>query len=156
MQFVKTVPYEINVYRNKHPYKQLFRWEHEDIIEKHNRHMQTEEAKTIIKQRGSIVEHPFGTIKRTLGWDHFLVRGIEKVSGENSLIMFSYNFKRLMNLIGIRLFRKLLIALQNGNTDAIKEEIAEYISRYFHLWSYNFRVLIIFGFMKRNARYILR
>ena len=109
--------------------------------------MQTEEAKTIIKQRGSIVEHPFGTIKRTLGWDHFLVRGIEKVSGENSLIMFSYNFKRLMNLIGIRLFRKLLIALQNGNTDAIKEEIAEYISRYFHLWSYNFRVLIIFGFM---------
>ena len=138
------------------PYKQLFRWEHEEVIEKHNKHMQTDEAKAIIKQRGSIVEHPFGTIKRTLGWDHFLVRGIEKVSGENSLIMFSYNFKRLMTLIGIVLFRKLLIALQNGNMDAIKEEIAEYISRYLHIWGYIFKVLIIFGFMKRNTRYILR
>ena len=83
--------------------------------------------------------------------------GASEVEGcVRSVIMFSYNFKRLMNLIGIRLFRKLLIALQNGNTDAIKEEIAEYISRYFHLWSYNFRVLIIFGFMKKNTRYILR
>jgi len=58
-----------------------------------------------------------------------------------------------MNLIGIVLFRKLLIALQNGNMDAIKEEIAEHISRYFHLWNYNFKVLIIFGSMKKNTRY---
>lgn len=138
------------------PYKQLFRWEHEEVIEKHNRHMQTDEAKTIIKQRGSIVEHPFGTIKRTLGWDHFLVRGIEKVSGENSLIMFSYNFRRVINLIGTALFRKLLIALRNGNIKTIKEEIAAYISRYLDISGYFFQILIIFGFMKKNAKYILR
>ncbi len=57
--------------------------------------MKTIKAKELIKKRGSIVEHPFGTIKRHLGWDYFLVRGIEKVSGENALIMFSYNFRRL-------------------------------------------------------------
>ena len=64
-------------------YKKLWRWEYEEIIEKHSNKMQTKESKTIIKKRGSIVEHPFGTIKRTLGWDHFLVRGKVKVSGEN-------------------------------------------------------------------------
>ena len=70
--------------------------------------MNTKESKDIIKKRGSIVEHPFGTIKRTLGWDHFLVRGKNKVAGENALIMFTYNFKRLLNLLGITLFKKLI------------------------------------------------
>jgi len=105
-------------------YKQIYRWEHEHIIESHHQKMQTLNSKEIVKRRGSIVEHPFGTIKRTLGWDHYLVRGKEKVSGENALIMFSYNFKRLLNLIGIKLFQKLMIALENGDINAIKEEIA--------------------------------
>ena len=49
------------------------------------------------------MEHPFGTIKRSLGWDHYLVRGKEKVSGaygfDWALIMFCYNFKRVLNMI---------------------------------------------------------
>ncbi len=48
--------------------------------------MATAETKAIVKKRGSIIEHPFGTIKRTLGWDHFLVRTKKKVLGENDLI----------------------------------------------------------------------
>jgi len=90
--------------------------------------MNTKEAKAIVKKRGSIVEHPFGTIKRTLGWDHFLVRTKEKVLGENALIMFTYNFKRLLNLIGITLFKKLCKAIKNNNLTQIREEIALYIS----------------------------
>jgi len=107
-------------------------------MEEHSIKMQTQESKDIIKKRGSIVEHPFGTIKRSLGWDHFLVRGKEKVSGENALIMFSYNFKRLLNLIGISLFQKLIIAVRNGNTKAIKEEIAQYIASSLQNWLYFF------------------
>ena len=92
--------------------------------------MQTDESKAIIKKRSSIVEHPFGTIKRSLGWDHFLVRSKKKVAGENALIMFTYNFKRLLNLIGIALFRKLLIALDNGDITQIREEIALHIASF--------------------------
>jgi len=95
--------------------KALIRWEHTNIIDDFYKEMQINRAKEIIKKRSSIVEHPFGTIKQTLGWTHFLVRGKEKVSGENALIMFTYNFRRLLNLIGIALFRKLLIALKDGN-----------------------------------------
>ena len=36
-------------------------------------------SKGIVKRRGAIVEHPLGTIKRSLGWDHYLVRGKESV-----------------------------------------------------------------------------
>jgi len=49
--------------------------------------MERKNAKEFIKQRSSIVEHPFGTIKRKLGWEHYLVRGKTKVEGENALII---------------------------------------------------------------------
>jgi len=88
--------------------------------------MNTPEAKAIVKKRGSIVEHPFGTIKITLGWDHFLVRTKKKVLGENALIMFTYNFKRLLNLI-IALFKKLCKAIKENDLTQIREEIAAYI-----------------------------
>ena len=63
-----------------------------------------------------------------------LVRGKEKVSGENSLIMFTYNFKRMLNLIGIDLFRRVLIALKKGNIATIREEIAVYIAHLLFIW----------------------
>jgi len=112
----------------KTAYKRIYRWEHQELLDKHQVAMKTDYAKTLIKKRGAIVEHPFGTIKRTLGWDHFLVRGKEKVSGENALIMFTYNFRRLLNLIGITIFRKLVIAIKEGNIEGIKQEIEDYIA----------------------------
>lgn len=123
----------------KTAYKRVYRWEHQELLNQHHTKMQTEEAKKIIKKRGSIAEHPFGTIKQYLGWSHFLVRGIEKVSGENALIMFSYNFRRLLNLIGIALFKKLLIAIKNEDNEAIetiKAEIVAYIAMLIYIWLY--------------------
>ncbi len=110
--------------------KQTQRWEHQELLDKYNKNMKTPEAKALYKKRGSIVEHPFGTIKRNLGWDHFLLRSKKKVQGENALIMFTYNFKRLLNLIGIALFKKLMIALDNGDISKIREEIALHIASF--------------------------
>jgi len=136
------------------PHKTIFRWEHEEIMEEHNIKMQTEESKKIIKKRGSIVEHPFGTIKRTLGWDHFLVRSKDKVSGENALIMFSYNFKRLLNLIGATLFQKLIKAIKTNNIDAIKKEIAEYIDSFLENRQNISNIFDIYLMKEKNLKYI--
>jgi len=114
----------------KTAHKRIYRWEHQELLDKYKVAMKTDYAKALIKKRGAIVEHPFGTIKRTLGWDHFLVRSKDKVSGENALIMFTYNFRRLLNLIGIALFRKLVIAIKNNKLDEIKEEISDYITHF--------------------------
>lgn len=102
----KDCPIRNKCISTKAKYKQLYRWEHEDILDQHKIKMKTQAAKDIVKQRSSIVEHPFGTIKRMLGWDHFLVRGKKKVSGENALIMLCYNFKRVLNIIGNEVFKK--------------------------------------------------
>jgi len=149
----KACPIKDKCLPTKTAYKTIFRWEHEEIIEKHNIKIQTEESKVIIKKRGSIVEHPFGTIKRNLGWDHFLVRGKEKVSGENALIMFTYNFKRLINLIGVNLFQKLIIALKNDDINTIRKEIMAYIDSYIRNMQYISEILNIYIFKEKNLRY---
>jgi len=114
--------------------KSIYRWEHQETIDQHIQLMQTKQAKEAIEQRGALAEHPFGTTKQTLGWSHFLVRGKEKVSGENALVMFTYNFKRLLNLIGVDLFRKLIIAVKEGDTGAIRDEIAAHITHIRQYW----------------------
>ena len=50
--------------------------------------------------RMGISEHPFGTIKRAMGCDHFLLRGLAKVEAEFSLMCLGYNLTRAANLLG--------------------------------------------------------
>jgi len=125
-----------------------------DMVEAHATKMKTYRAKKIIKKRGSIVEHPFGTIKQSLGWSHFLLRGYEKVEGENALIMFTYNFRRLLNLIGIALFRKVLIALKDGDIDDIKAEIVAYIAYFRIYFFYIFKIMDFTSFRRKKCYYL--
>ncbi len=53
----------------------------------------------LYKQRQMIVEHPFGTIKRAMGYTHFLLRGIEKVRGKAVMHCLMYNLKRVLKLL---------------------------------------------------------
>jgi transposase len=69
------------------------------------------------KRRQGICEHPFGTIKRHLGYTHTLLKGLEKVNGEMNLIMFCYNFMRTKNILG---FEKMLKAIHTWQPDYSK------------------------------------
>jgi transposase len=59
------------------------------------------ENKELYKKRQMIVEHPFGTIKRGLGFTYFLTRGIENVRTENRMHMLTYNIKRVLNIFSV-------------------------------------------------------
>jgi hypothetical protein len=52
-------------------------------------------------QRKQTVEPVFGIIKEALGFRRFLLRGLEKVSLEWTLVSLAWNFKRLATL-GLR------------------------------------------------------
>lgn len=60
--------------------------------------LQTEDAKAKYKRRKCTVEPVFGIIKNVLGFNRFLLRGIEKVKTERLLVTLAYNCKRLCNL----------------------------------------------------------
>jgi len=51
--------------------------------------------------RRETVEHPYGTIKGWMGYTHFQMRTLERVSAEMSLHVLAYNLKRMINILGI-------------------------------------------------------
>jgi len=57
--------------------------------------------KKLLKKRKEIVEHPFGTIKRSMNSAYCLLKGIQKVRGEFSLTFLVYNMRRAINILGI-------------------------------------------------------
>lgn len=53
-------------------------------------------------KRKNLSEHPFGTIKRSLGGTYFLLRGLKNIAAEFALLCLGYNFKRAINFIGYK------------------------------------------------------
>jgi transposase len=72
------------------------RWEHENILEEVFQN--TLANNDIYKKRRCIVEHPFGTVKRSLGYSFFLRRQKENVDAEASSMFIAYNLKRLLSM----------------------------------------------------------
>ena len=70
------------------------------------------------RKRQEINEHIFGTIKRKWGYYYTNLIGLEKVNGEWSLIMLSYNIKRTLNILD---FEDLMQQLINWKPKYRKE-----------------------------------
>jgi transposase len=84
--------------------RQIERSEHAPVVEALRQRM-ADQGPARMRQRAGLVEHPFGTLKRWFGWDHFLVRGFEKVWGEMSLMVLGYNLTRVIHILGVQAFR---------------------------------------------------
>lgn len=79
--------------------RRITRWVDEHLLEEMAERVKARPE--IMKQRKEVVEHPFGTIKRGMNMGHFLTRGLQKVRGEMSLTVLSYNIKRVLNIVGV-------------------------------------------------------
>jgi len=80
------------------PYRTIIRGAFEDYIEEVDAF--TKANAKIFAKRKSLCEHPFGTVKRALGFTYFLTRGTENVRTESLLHFLAYNMKRLINIMG--------------------------------------------------------
>ena len=66
------------------------------------------QADALMRRRGALAEHPFGTLKCRAGYRHFLLRGFHKVRGEWGLMALCYNFTRVLNILGLDRFMAYL------------------------------------------------
>ena len=82
--------------------REIERWVHEDVIERHRARMA--QAAAVMRRRKALAEHPFGTLKCRAGYRHFLLRGFDKVRGEWGLMALCYNFTRVLGIIGFDRF----------------------------------------------------
>ena len=86
----------------------------------------------IYKLRQQLCEHPFGTVKRTMGIRQFLTRGLTNVTAEAALVFLAYNLKRLRKIHSngnekdgqtarfvqiVRLYLAFLLCLENCPCD---------------------------------------
>ena len=62
--------------------------------------LRTQEGRKLYASRKHIPEPVFGIIKSALGFRQFLLRGLDKVRGEWSLVTMAFNLKRLFALAG--------------------------------------------------------
>lgn len=80
--------------------RHIERSEYEPYIEENIRRYKV--SKEIYRQRQSMVEHQFGTIKRQWGYDYTLLKTMEKVEGEFALILTCYNLRRAVSIFGVK------------------------------------------------------
>lgn len=79
--------------------RKIRRWIHEDVLDRLKERIRAHPE--LLKQRKELAEHPFGTIKLAMDQGYFLLKGIAKVTTEFSLTVLSYNFKRVLNILGV-------------------------------------------------------
>ena len=87
-------------------YRKLTVHEHDEVIAAAQARLR--ERPGILAQRHALAEHPFGTLKFWLGYRAFLCRGLGMVRAEFSLSCLACNFRRALNVLGVR---RLLEAL---------------------------------------------
>jgi hypothetical protein len=101
------------------------RSQYQDSVDANNLRVRNEKEKYRIRQTMS--EHPFGVVKRQWGYDHVMMKGLQKTDSEISLIFLCYNMKRVMNIMGI-----------NGILKAIKafsQCFSPFLSCFLHIFT---------------------
>lgn len=81
-------------------YRRIRRWEHEHLLEAMQRRLDRMPQAMTLRRR--TIEHVFGTLKYWMGSTHFLTRRLHNVGTEMSLLVLAYNFKRVIQLLGMQ------------------------------------------------------
>ncbi|MEW5843327.1 MAG: IS1182 family transposase [Bacteroidota bacterium] len=79
-------------------YRQIFIYENDYFKDKMREKLSSPNGRRKISRRKAIVEPVFAQIKYIMGFNRFLLRGIEKVKTEFSLMCTAYNIKKLAAL----------------------------------------------------------
>ena len=98
--------------------RSIHRNENEEVLERARQRQ--EENIELYKKRQQIVEHVFGTVKRALGFTHFLLRGNEKVKGESFMHFLIYNIKRVCNIVKPK---DIMEAIMSNKKESIEEKL---------------------------------
>ena len=67
------------------------------------------DQKDYYRRRQAIVEHPYGTIKRQWGFHYIITKKYkERANADTGLMFIAYNFKRMINILGVNTLKNYL------------------------------------------------
>ncbi len=79
--------------------RKILRWVDQEVLDRLQ--ARNRGRPELLKLRKTLAEHPFGTIKGAMNKGSFLLKGLNKVSIEFGLTVLAYNFKRVLNHLGV-------------------------------------------------------
>jgi transposase len=82
--------------------REVERMNNEEVKERLERQYRESSSQAIYKKRQEKVELPFGHIKRNLGVQAFLLRGLEGTKAEMALLTSCFNIRRMMSILGVQ------------------------------------------------------
>lgn len=94
----------------KKPARELRVSVHQEVIEEARIRLAANPDTTC--KRASLAEHPFGTFKDQTGSRHLLTKGMANVRAEVNSSFWAYNFKRVLEIIGVAALIDALIAVE--------------------------------------------
>jgi transposase len=80
--------------------RRITRWADEHLLEAMAERVRAHPE--IVKVRKELIEHVFGTTKRSMDQGYFLLRTRKKVAAEMSLTVLAYNLKRVIKILGVK------------------------------------------------------
>ena len=95
-----TCPHYFNGCTSTEGGRRIGRTEYAEDVEKADALYGTVEGRAKVNLRKTLVEHPFGTIKRAFNQGYLLLKGLRKVEGEVGLTFITYNMRRIINIVG--------------------------------------------------------
>jgi transposase len=85
----------------------IHRSEYADYYERNRTN--TIEKGNLYKRRQTIVEHPYGTIKRQWGFSYILTKkGMKRASSDVGLMLIAYNLRRIGNILTMKVLKEYL------------------------------------------------
>lgn len=102
-------------------------------------------APSIYKQRQAIVEHPFGTIKRSWGFTYIITKkGKDRATADVGLMFLAYNLLRIFNILDFETLQSYLLATKKVFLDCFSTSGTVK----------NLRMNFVFLFLKKHVQKI--
>lgn len=98
--------------KNKTTGRKIIRYKNEEIREKLAAQYEKPSSQAVFARRKEKAELPFGHIKRNLGADNFLMRGLSGVRAEISILTSCFDIARLIGIFGVSRLLKVLSELR--------------------------------------------
>jgi len=94
----KTCPFQKECCKPKEARRLIERETRQDLKDEMKQRLSTPEGKKIYRKRLHPIEALFGQLKYNLGYTHFLLRGLEKVNAEFTLMCLTHNLRKMIGL----------------------------------------------------------
>lgn len=101
--------------------------------------LNTKEKEQLYKRRQTIVEHPFGTIKRQWGFSYILTkRGMKRASADVELMFIACNLRRIVNILTrdqLKRYLRIFLSLYLTISDLIPDKFRQFKRLPYLEWS---------------------